>query len=64
MWDSRQAKTAGDLPEFFNAASDLLAENLAVRPDKIAIVDHRGTCTWLVWLVCSRNSVSAAISAC
>lgn len=46
MWDSRQAKTAGDLPEFFNAASDLLAENLAVRPDKIAIVDHRGTCTY------------------
>jgi benzoate-CoA ligase len=41
-----QAKTIEQLPEFFNAAEDLLAPNIARHPDKVAIIDHRGACTY------------------
>lgn len=41
-----QARTIADLPEFFNAAEDLLAPNLEKHPDKVAIIDHRGECTY------------------
>lgn len=44
--DSDQARTIADLPEFFNAAQDLLAPNLEQRPDKVAIIDHRGECSY------------------
>lgn len=40
------ARTIADLPEFFNAAHDLLARNVATQPDKIAILDERGACTY------------------
>jgi benzoate-CoA ligase len=41
-----QARTIAELPDFFNAAEDLLAPNLADQPSKVAIIDHRGTCTY------------------
>ena len=41
-----QARTNADLPEVFNAAEDLLAPNLAHRPAKTAIIDHRGACSY------------------
>lgn len=41
-----QARTIAELPDSFNAAEDLLAPNLAEQPDKVAIIDHRGTCTY------------------
>ena len=41
-----QARTIADLPEEFNAAEDLLARNVVKHPDKTAIIDHRGTCTY------------------
>jgi benzoate-CoA ligase len=44
--DTAQARTIADLPEFFNAAEDLLAPNLAARPGKAAIIDTHGTCTY------------------
>jgi benzoate-CoA ligase len=44
--DSGLARTIADLPERFNAAEDLIAHNLAVRPDKVAIFDHRGECSY------------------
>jgi benzoate-CoA ligase len=44
--DTRKARTIADLPEFFNAAADLLEPNLASNPDKTAIIDHRGECTY------------------
>lgn len=40
------ARTLSDLPDMFNAAQDLLADNVAHRPDKVAIIDERGTCTY------------------
>lgn len=46
MTDCRQAKTIQGLPEFFNAAEDLLSENLSKRADRIAVFDHRGNCTY------------------
>lgn len=44
--ETTRARTIADLPEFFNAADDLLAPNLARHPDKVAIIDHRGSCTY------------------
>ena len=44
--DTARARTIAQLPEMFNAAEDLLAPNLARHPDKVAIIDHRGTCTY------------------
>jgi benzoate-CoA ligase len=41
-----QARAITDLPEDFNAAEDLLAANLEKHPQKTAIIDHRGTCTY------------------
>jgi benzoate-CoA ligase len=41
-----EARTIADLPETFNAAEDLLANNLAQRPGKVAVIDHRGACTY------------------
>lgn len=46
MTDTKAARTIADLPERFNAAEDLIAPNLAVRPDKVAIIDVRGPCTY------------------
>jgi benzoate-CoA ligase len=46
MTDTSSARTIADLPERFNAAQDLIAHNLAARPGKVAIIDHRGTCTY------------------
>ncbi|MEY2927415.1 MAG: hypothetical protein RL367_1892 [Pseudomonadota bacterium] len=46
MTDTRSARALADLPERFNAADDLIVPNLAVRPDKVAIFDHRGACTY------------------
>lgn len=40
------ARAIGDLPEDFNAAADLLQGNAARHPDKVAIIDHRGSCTY------------------
>jgi benzoate-CoA ligase len=44
--DSALARAIGDLPERFNAAEDLITHNLIARPNKVAIIDHRGTCTY------------------
>ena len=44
--DTSRARTIADLPEVFNATEDLLAHNLRKRPEKTAIVDHRGTCSY------------------
>lgn len=41
-----RARTVADLPEVFNAAEDLMAPNLARHPGKVAVVDHRGDCTY------------------
>jgi benzoate-CoA ligase len=46
MTDTSSARTIADLPERFNAAQDLIAPNLATRPDKVAIIDARGPCTY------------------
>jgi benzoate-CoA ligase len=46
MTDTTAARTIADLPERFNAADDLIAPNLAARPDKVAIIDVRGPCTY------------------
>lgn len=43
---SETARTIADLPEKFNAADDLLAPNLSRHPDKVAIIDNRGTCSY------------------
>jgi benzoate-CoA ligase len=40
------ARTIADLPDVFNAAHDLLADNVAIHPDKVAIIDERGSCTY------------------
>jgi benzoate-CoA ligase len=44
--DSGLARTIADLPERFNAAEDIIAHNLAARPNKAAIIDHRGECSY------------------
>jgi benzoate-CoA ligase len=44
--DTAQARATRDLPEWFNAAADLLDHNLADRGSKVAIVDHRGPTTY------------------
>jgi benzoate-CoA ligase len=44
--DISQARTIIDLPEEFNGAEDLIVANLDKHPDKAAIVDHRGDCTY------------------
>jgi benzoate-CoA ligase len=44
--DSGLARTIADLPERFNAAADLIAHNLAARPNKVAIFDNRGECSY------------------
>ena len=44
--DTADARAIEDLPEAFNAAEDLLAPNLARHPGKVAIIDHRGACTY------------------
>lgn len=44
--ETPQARMIADLPEFLNAAEDLLARNIARHPDKVAIIDHRGACTY------------------
>jgi benzoate-CoA ligase len=46
MGSTGTARTLADLPELFNAAEDLLVPNLASHPAKVAIVDHRGSCTY------------------
>ncbi|GGB94772.1 acetyl-CoA synthetase [Novosphingobium endophyticum] len=46
MTDTSKARAAHDLPEALNAAEDLLAPNLAKHPDKTAIIDSRGTCSY------------------
>jgi benzoate-CoA ligase len=46
MTDTTAARTIADLPERFNAAEDLIAPNLAARPDKVAIIDTRGSITY------------------
>lgn len=40
------ARVIADLPDSFNAAEDLLVDNIADRPDKTAIIDHKGICTY------------------
>lgn len=44
--DTAMARTIAELPETFNAAEDLLASNLSRHPGKVAIIDHRGACTY------------------
>lgn len=46
MGVSAAARSIADLPYAFNAADDLLADNLARHPGKTAIIDHRGPCTY------------------
>jgi benzoate-CoA ligase len=40
------ARSIAELPELFNATQDLLLRNVERRPDKVAIVDARGACTY------------------
>ncbi len=44
--NTQAARRIADLPDDFNAAFDLLAANVADQPDKVAIIDARGTCTY------------------
>lgn len=44
--DTSAARVLTDLPDNFNAAEDLLAPNLAARPDKVAVIDCTGQCTY------------------
>jgi benzoate-CoA ligase len=44
--DTAKARCISDLPDSFNAAEDLLAANVARHPDKIALLDHRGSCSY------------------
>jgi len=46
MGSTAAAQTIADLPSRFNAAEDLLADNLVRHPDKTAIIDHRGRCSY------------------
>ncbi|MBP6434599.1 MAG: benzoate-CoA ligase family protein [Sphingorhabdus sp.] len=46
MVTTASARRISDLPEIFNAAQDLLAHNAATHPDKVAIIDVRGPCTY------------------
>lgn len=46
MTDTTAARSIADLPERFNATEDLIAPNLAARPDKVAIIDARGSVTY------------------
>ncbi len=43
MTETSSARTMEDLPVRFNAAVDLLAPNLAMRPDKFAFLDAHGS---------------------
>jgi benzoate-CoA ligase len=40
------ARMISELPDFFNAAHDLLAHNVVTHPDKTAIIDARGSCSY------------------
>ena len=40
MGSTAAAQTIADLPSRFNAAEDLLADNLVRHPDKTAIIDQ------------------------
>ena len=44
--DISEARTIGDLPERFNVAAWLLDQNLMRDPDKVAIIDEYGECTY------------------
>jgi benzoate-CoA ligase family protein len=46
-----EAQEIGELPEVFNAAQDLLTHNIASHPDKVAIIDERGSCTYAQLLI-------------
>ena len=46
MHPTAKARTISDLPDFFNAAQDLLAYNAQTQPNKTAIIDDRGTCSY------------------
>lgn len=46
MTNTAEARRIADLPDDFNAALDLLWHNVAERPDKVAIIDDRGECTY------------------
>jgi benzoate-CoA ligase len=46
-----EAQLVGDLPDIFNAAQDLLAHNIENHPDKVAIIDERGSCTYAELMV-------------
>ena len=41
MTGTSTARTVADLPERFNAAEDLIAPNLTVRPEKIRSEERR-----------------------
>jgi benzoate-CoA ligase len=43
---SETARCIADLPKQFNAAQDLLAHNLSVRPNKTALIDVRGALSY------------------
>jgi benzoate-CoA ligase len=40
------ARSIAELPDYFNAAQDLLVGNAEAQPEKVAIIDARGTCTY------------------
>jgi benzoate-CoA ligase len=44
--ETAQARSIADLPEAFNAAEDLLTPSLSRHPDKVAIIDAHGVCTY------------------
>ncbi|MBC2669303.1 benzoate-CoA ligase family protein [Novosphingobium piscinae] len=46
MLNTASAHTADGLPEALNAAQDLLEPNVLRHPDKVAIVDSRGSCAY------------------
>jgi benzoate-CoA ligase len=41
-----RARMISDLPETFNAAEDLLGPNVGRQPEKVAIIDCHGSCTY------------------
>lgn len=43
---TENARTIQDLPEWFNAADDLLGPNLVAHPNKAAVIDCDGVCSY------------------
>lgn len=46
MYETATARSISDLPDNYNAAQDLLVRNALEQPEKVAIIDDRGSCTY------------------